>query len=92
METIRTGDTSIRPPEGVDELATISRTSKDIAREIFNIRAIDIAYNHESVDQFLDSAEWRELRHDIDVMTSVNYCRELLADFLFKNLKIFTKK
>lgn len=92
METIRTNDTSIRPPEGVEELATISRTSKEIAREVFNIRAIDIASNYASVEEFTNSLELRELEHDTTLMTSKEYCRELLTNFLFRHLRIFNQK
>lgn len=85
--------TSIRPPSQLKkEIITISRTREDIAREIFNLRAIDLAFEHDSIDTFVNSIELRELECDIVAMSTQQHFRELLCRFMAEHIKIFRIK
>lgn len=70
-------------------IATISKPKTQIAREVFNIRAVDLIFKFKNQVDLVLSPEWREAADDLYRMVGREEQGCILSDFFVDNANVF---
>lgn len=80
--------TSLIPEDDREALyLTVARNPVDIAREVFSIRAHEILNKSRNLKEMVNSLDFHELQSDISSMIGFNTYREIMIDWVAKNLE-----
>lgn len=70
-------------------IATIARPKSAVAREVFNIRAVDLIFKFKNQVDLVLSPEWREAADDLRNMVGREEQGCILSDFFVDNASVF---
>jgi hypothetical protein len=71
------------------ELETIRKPKEAIAREMFNIQAVDLIFKFKNQVELVLSPEWKEAAEDLRIMVGREEQGYILSDFFVDNAGVF---
>lgn len=76
--------------EAQAEIETIKKPKEDVAREMFNIQAVDLIFKFKNYVEMVLSPEWQQVSQDLLNMVGREEQGCILSDFFVDNAKVMT--